>query len=167
MNYKGYEISVTKHKGKKNGIQYLAAAINGSDSAFGETEEDAIRILKNKIDAIPAFQQIYTRPYSEAELEQLIQYIKNPDNELMIRLKLNKQHYIGQNDFSGIDLRAICNHSDVIETALNECGNSYCLKPFEVLMHGIRNEYILYDAYYYEDTLKFKRLLERLENTEA
>lgn len=163
MNYKGYEISITKHYGGTNGVQYLAKALNGSDYAFGDSEDDAISALKRKIDAIPGFQSIYMRPYEKDKLDRFITVMKEPRTLTKLRMRFDRQHYIKQ-DFCTIDARAIINHFAIIEQILNEDGNSYKLDWLKISPHDGREYYILFDKKYFDKEMKIRSLIDRLEN---
>ena len=75
--YKGFSIIVTEDRQAHYTARYLAKAINGSDSAYGESIETSVRYLKMKIDNIDTYNEYYTRPLEEDELNKMISFIKS------------------------------------------------------------------------------------------
>ena len=67
--YKGFCIVVTEDRQAHCTARYIAKSSNGSDSACGESIETAVRHLKQKMDRIDAYQEIYTRPLENNELQ--------------------------------------------------------------------------------------------------
>ena len=151
--YKGFCIIVTEDVQAHPTARYLAKATNGSDSAYGESIETAVRYLKRKIDNIDTYNEHYTRPLEEDELNRLISFIKSADGEMRIRLKLQRKHFFTQNDFSEIGIRAIINHTDVIQQVINSQGNSFQLDWAKATI-GHNDFYAVYDLNYYDSSVK-------------
>lgn len=161
--YKGFCIVVTEDKQAHYTARYLAKALNGSDSAHGESVETAMRHLKRKIDNIDIYNEHYTRPLEENELNRLISFIKSADGEMRIRLKLQKIHFFTQNDFSEIGIRAIINHTDVIQQSINSQGNSFQLNWAKASI-GRDDFYAIYDLNYFDTDIKKRQLEDKLFN---
>lgn len=159
--YKGFCIVVTEDKQAHYTARYLAKASNGSDSAHGESIETAVRYLKRKIDNIDTYNEHYTRPLEEDELNRLISFIKSADGEMRIRLKLQRKHFFTQNDFSEIGIRAIINHTDVIQQVINSQGNSFQLDWARAAI-GNNDFYAIYDINHFDTIAKKSQLEEKL-----
>ena len=157
QEYKGYHIVIDYIKNAPIGQKYIARTLTGGISAYGENDEDAFEHLKSKIDVIPSYISIYKRPLDKDEIEELEKYCKDELTEIYIRQKLVKNHYFTQNDFSGISIRAILNHTDIIESALNECNNDFKL-DFAKLSIGTNEIYAVYDEKYFDTDSKIKKL---------
>ena len=158
--YKGFLIVVSEIKQAHWTARYLAKASNGSDSAHGESIEDAVRHLKSKIDSINIHKGISTRPLENTELDRLVAFLNSPDGEMRIRHKLQHKHFFTQNDFCEIGLRAIINHTDIIQAEMNKQGNSFQLNLATTTL-GNKDFYAIYDMNYFDTPSK----ISRLENT--
>ena len=160
MEYKGYILIVEEKRNAPKALRYLAKAINGSDAAFGETEDDALIQLKQKIDNIPAFQGIQSLPLDSIHLEMLRNIIT--ENEVFIRRKLNQKHYILQDEY-GLGYRALLHHCDFIQETLNTLGNSFELGVTEKEdPHTGRHSLILYDKLFYKSENELCILIRKL-----
>ena len=160
MMYKGFYISVEVTKNSNGRVIYIAKAVNGSDSAHGDTPEDAIKHLKDKIDNISAWHAIYSLPLQEWELNALINRIKGSD-EIWIRRKLTTIHYIIQ-DECGINYRAMLNHYKDIEKALNECDNNFNLDILQIDHIDGKSFLIIYDKDCFNTTSSIYTLYQKL-----
>ena len=159
--YKGFCIVVTEDKQAHSTARYTAKAINGSDSAYGESIETAVKHLKNKIDNIDAYKDLYTRPLDENELNRLIAFLHSADGEIRVRLKLQRKHFFTQKDFVEIGIRAIINHTDIIQMALNSQANSFQLDWAKVSI-GQDDFYAIYDLNYFDTDAKKAQLRDKL-----
>ena len=159
--YKCFCIVVTEDKQAHSTARYIAKAINGSDSAYGESIETAVRHLKNKIDNIDAYKDLYTRPLDQNELDRLIAFLHRTDGEIRVRLKLQRKHFFTQKDFVEIGIRAIINHTDIIQMALNSQANSFQLDWAKVSI-GQDDFYAIYDLSYFDTDIKKAQLRDKL-----
>jgi len=159
--YKGFSIIVTEDRQAHYTARYIAKAMNGSDWACGESVESAVRHLKHKIDNIDTYQSIYTRPLEESELNRLISFLRGSNGEMRVRLKLQRNHFFTQRDFVEIGIRAIINHTDVIQRELNNQGNKFQLACAQLTI-GCDLFCAVYDCNYF-DTSKISQLEEILQ----
>ena len=63
------------------------------------------------------------------------------------------QNNFTQNDFSEIGIRAIINHTDVIQQVINSQGNSFQLDWAKATI-GHNDFYAVYDLNYYDSSVK-------------
>lgn len=159
--YKGFCIVVTEDRQAHRTARYMAKASNGSDSACGESIETAVRHLKHKIDNIDAYQELYTRPLEADELQRLVAFLRSPNGEMCVRHKLQRKHYFTQDDFVEIGIRAIINHTDLIQMELNSQGNSFQLN-WVCDTIGRSDYYAIYDADHFDTPTKMSRLKEKI-----
>ena len=159
--YKGFCIVVTEDKQAHHTARYRATTTNGSDSACGDSIETSVRHLKQKIDSIDAYQEYYTRPLENNELQRLIAFLRSPNGEMRVRHKLQRQYFFTQNDFVEIGVRAIINHTDLIQSELNSQGNSFQLN-WACATVGRRDYYAIYDLNYFDTPMKLSRLKDKL-----
>lgn len=159
--YKGFCIVVTEDRQAHRTARYMAKASNGSDSACGESIETAVRHLKHKIDNIDAYQELYTRPLEADELQRLIAFLRSPNGEMRVRHKLQRQYFFTQNDFVEIGIRAIINHTDLIQMELNSQGNSFQLNCIGVTT-GRCDYYAIYDSNHFDTLEKRMQLKDKL-----
>lgn len=159
--YKGFCIVVTEDRQAHCTARYIAKASNGSDSACGESIETAVRHLKHKIDRIDAYQELYTRPLENNELQRLIAFLRSPNGEMRVRHKLQRQYFFTQNDFVEIGIRAIINHTDLIQKELNSQGNSFQLNCACVTI-GRSDYYAIYDLNHFDILEKRMHLKDKL-----
>ena len=159
--YKGFCIVVTENKQAHHTARYMAKASNGSDSACGESIETAVCHLKQKIDNIDAFQEFYTRPLEADELQRLVAFLRSPNGEMRLRHKLQRRGFFTQDDFVEIGIRAIINHTDLIQIELNSQGNSFQLARIGVTT-GRSDYYAIYDSKRFDTTEKRLQLKDKL-----
>ena len=159
--YKSFCIVVIEIKDTHWTAKYLAKTLNGSDTAHGESVEAAVRHLKRKIDNINSFKEIYTRPLDSDELDRLVAFLSSPKGETCVRIKLQQKHFFTQNDFPEIGLRAIFNHTDIIQTVINAQGNSFQLDWARATI-GNNDFYAIYDTNHFDTITKKSQLEEKL-----
>lgn len=161
--YKGFYIVVSEDKQAHDTARYLAKVLNGSDSAHGESIETAVNHLKRKIDNIDSYKELYTRPLENSEMDRLIAFLKSPYGEMRVRLKLQRKGFFTQNDFPEIGVRAIINHTDMIQNVINSQGNSFQLDWAKV-SNGNDDFYAIYDLNYFDTSIKKSNLEDKLFN---
>ena len=159
--YKGFCIVVTENKQAHRTARYTAKASNGSDSAYGESIETAVRHLKRKIDKIDAYHELYTRPLEADELQRLVDFLRSTNGEMRVRHKLQRQHFFTQDDFVEIGIRAIINHTDLIQMELNSQGNSFQLN-WACATIGKNDYYAIYDINHFDTPIKMSHLKDKL-----
>ena len=159
--YKGFCIVVNENKQAHHTARYMAKVSNGSDSSCGESIETAVRHLKQKIDNIDAYQELYTRSLEADELQRLVAFLRSTNGEMRVRHKLKRQHFFTQNDFVEIGIRAIINHTDLIQMELNSQGNSFQLACIGVTT-GRSDYYAIYDSKHFNTIEKRLQLKDKL-----
>lgn len=163
FEYKGKCVRISFYPSEPKPFQYKAEVLNGSDAAYDETLSGVEQQIKNRIDNIPTYQAMNFHPLSDEELERLIRVISNEENAFWIKQKLQKQHYIPDNNSFGFGAKEIYYHFNIIEETLRSQGYSFCLKCQKVPQLTRNPYYILYDADYYDTEVKLTRLLNKLK----
>lgn len=123
-------------------------AICDGESAWGDSPEYAIQIVKSRIDyALDSSLQKLTK-LSENEEEQLRKYVNKYSFEIKSRLKT--KHFISTYGDPLFSEREIVNNTDTIQDELNKCGYSFELTSFK-FKNNNREYYALIDAVYYSN----------------
>lgn len=141
--------------------RYIAEVLNGTVSAVGETFEDAVNKLKNKLDNINTHIESQTCELDDNDKKDLADFLRNTDIEMRIRHKLKHQHFFTQKDFSKIGIREIKNHTNDIQDVLKGLGNSFKLDWISVT-NGHTEFYAIYDMEHFDTYSKQLRLADEL-----
>lgn len=163
FEYKGKTVRITFYPSEPKSFQYKAEVLNGSDVAYDESLSGVEQQIINRINNIPTYQAMNFHPLSAGELGRLIQVVSNEENSFWIKQKLQKQHYIPDNNPFGFGAKEIYYHCDIIEQALRSQGYSFNLKCQKVPQLTRNPYYILYDADHYDTEVKMTRLLNKLK----
>lgn len=160
FEYKGYIINVTEHQKKS---QPYYAEVNG-EGHWSTSEEGAVNLVKNYIDALPTLREMSFQPMKQYEIDAVKNTLKNEKRTIFLRRQLIKSHYITHNSNGYIEPEFLYFHYDELQKLLlDEEGYSVNLKSDEYLI-GTRSCFFVYDADFYKterDVFELKQTLYR------
>ncbi len=154
--YKGYIINISYNPKE---IKPYRAELSNGEGHWGETEEQAVQLVKFYIDAIPTLREISFPPMKQYEIDAVKNGLKEDKSTIFIKRQLMTKHYVLQNGKIYIEPKFLYHHYDELQKLLlEEEGYTVNLKGDEFLI-GTRNYCFAYDA----DVYKTERDVEELK----